>query len=376
MAPHAKSEAGHCLPCISLRPLFGFIHCCFVLALLVAAARVGAAPYAYLADRADNTVSVLDIADYRTIATLSLGPPLRLPSAVAMHEASGKVLIGENTGVTIIDARTNTITGHIPVMHGVSALAVAQNGSKAYALGKGRVNVIDLLAGAVAAGIVVNSSASGIAIDHRGENVYLAHSGSTGGLAGLTIIDAKSDTIKAVLSSTLAAPGFQPRTVAVNPTGNRVYLLGDEGLKYLVFDVASHVMTEVVLLVPEDTPPVFQFTRIAFNRDGSRLFLGGNSAGTASLPVFEIDAATDTVSRVLLLASGFADSHSVADLFTSYAENKFVLGISLREHMHTYPHKPPRRIILIDGRSGSIQADLGFAAASHNNGILGAVLDK
>lgn len=394
MAATTKQDARPCLLRFHHYSRGILLQCQFILALLLAVGPAQAAPFAYLADRADRTVSVLDVADYQTVATLTLGA--RVPNVVAADEISGQILIGENAGVTILDARTNAITAWISVeaaidaafgpatglamgagggAEGVTALAVTRDGRKAYALSSGRLSVIDLASRSLGATIAVDPSTCSLALDRAGAYVYLAHSGVNGGVAGMTIIDTVSGMVEAVVPSSAAAADFQPRTVAVSPAGDRVYLLGAEGLTYLVFDVAGGVLGEVVPVIPEDTPPTSGFTRIAFNQDGSRFFLGGTSGGTGALPVFEIEAAGHAVARVLLLSSGFADSHSVADLFTSFAGDTFVLGISLQEHLRDYPYRPPRRLVFVDGVSGGILADLGYGSDAGNDVITGAMLD-
>lgn len=381
MAANTKRDARPCLHRFHHHAHGILFQCYFVLALLLAVGPARAAPFAYLADRADRTVLVLDVADYQTIATLALGP--RVPNVVAADEVSGQILIGENAGVTILDARTNAITAWISIEaaigsvdrgEGVTALAVTRDGSKAYALSSGRLSVIDLASRSLGATIAVDPSTCSLAIDRAGAYVYLAHSGVNGGVAGITIIDTASGMVDAVLPSSAAAADFQPRTVAVSPAGDRVYVLGAEGLTYLVLNVAGRVLGEVVPVIPDETPPTSGFTRIAFNQDGSRFFLGGTSSGTGALPLFEIDAAVNAVARVLLLSSGFADSHSVADLFTSFADDKFVLGISLQEHLRDYPYRPPRRLVFVDGVSGAILADLGYGSDAGNEVITGAML--
>ena len=357
---------------------------CLLGAALLASSAAQAAPFAYLADRELNTVDVVDVAGYTTLATAPLGTARAPAAQVIANEATGKIFIAERSGVLIIDASTNTITGEIPITvtppppansTGVKALAVAPNGSRVFALSAGAVTVIDPAKKTILATIPVNPSGVSLAIDADGETVFVAQTGlladnvTASGPAGVTVIDALTLEVDRVIP-TLA---FAPYAIAINPANDRLYLVGNNtgpgvdyanNRDYLVLDPANDTIKHFSVAQPADSATVFSFSSLAFNADGSRLYLGTNSFSSGTVPLFEVNAASGAVTRVLQLPSSFADQHFILGLATSFAGNKFVLAAFLSEHLHHYPSEPPRRVVFMDGLSGNVLKNLVFTSPS------------
>src|SRR5579862_5906253 len=72
----------------------------------------------YVANRADNTVSVIDGRTYAVVATVPVGPG---PAGVAVNPATNRVYVANSTNaidvgsVTVIDGSTNAVIATIPV---------------------------------------------------------------------------------------------------------------------------------------------------------------------------------------------------------------------------------------------------------------------
>ena len=113
---------------------------CLIGALWLGAAAAFAAPLAYLADRNQNTVSVVGMTTYSTLTTISLGAAQSSPVELVANEASGKVFVALGTGVAIIDPRTNALAGEIPLAL-IKAMVVSPDGKKVYALTPGSVTM-------------------------------------------------------------------------------------------------------------------------------------------------------------------------------------------------------------------------------------------
>ena len=376
---------------------------CLLGTVLLTSAAVQAAPTAYLADRALNTFDVVDVTDYTTLASAPLGDARAPARQVIANEATGKIFIAERTGILIIDATTNTITGEIPITAppsptppaaydnnaGVKALAVAPNGSLVFALSTGVLTVIDPAKKTILASIPVNPSGISLAVDADGETVFIAQTGllsdnvTVSGPAGVTVIDALTLEVDRVIPT----PAFMPYALAIHPANDRVYLVGSKtgpgtdyvnNRDYLVLDPATDQLKRFSVAQPADSAIVFSFSSLAFNADGSRLYFGTNAVTTGAVPLYEVNAANGHVTRVLQLPSSFADQHFTFALATSFADNKFVLAAFLSEHMHHYPSEPPRRVVFMDGLTGNVLKNMVFTSPSPSTTatITGDFLDR
>ena len=101
------------------------------LALLMLMSTTGAAPYAYVTNSEDNTVSVIDTATNTVTATVPVGS---YPWGVAVSPDGTKVYVaneGSNT-VSVIDTATNTVTATVDVGINPLGVAVSPDGTKVY----------------------------------------------------------------------------------------------------------------------------------------------------------------------------------------------------------------------------------------------------
>ena len=349
-------------------------------ALCLAAATAQAAPFGYLANRKLNTVSVVDLANHATLARISLGATPALATEVVANDASGKVFVAQATGVAIIDAASQAVTGTV-ALGPVKAMVVPANGKKVFALTDGALAIIDVATQAVLATLKVDPSAISLAIDKDGETVYVAHTGlalgtnDALGVAGITVIDGLTNEVASVVKTA----DFRPDRMAVNPANDKLYLISNSGAApekqvYRVFDPVTQALTRVPFTLPADTPVIFGLSTLVFNQDGSRLILGGYSFGATAIPLIEIDTATGTVSRVLSVPAGLADQHTVVKLASNFAGGKLWLGVFLSEHMHHYPAEPGRRAVFLDGASGTVSGDMNFPGPGDGDLLVGDIL--
>jgi YVTN family beta-propeller protein len=100
---------------------------------------------AYIPNRADNTISVIDTATNTVIATIPVGS---LPAGVAVTPDGSKVYVANENGnnVSVIDTATNTVVGSpIPVGGTPICVAVNPDGSKVYVTNRAdnTISVID-----------------------------------------------------------------------------------------------------------------------------------------------------------------------------------------------------------------------------------------
>lgn len=355
---------------------------CLTGALWLSGTAAFAAPLAYLADRNQNAVSVVEMTTYSTLTAISLGAARALPVELVADEASGKIFVALGSGVAIIDPRTHALAGEIPLAL-IKAMVVSPDGKKVYALTPGSVSVIDTDSKSVAATLAVDPSAVSLAIDADGETIYVAHTGlepgteNALGAAGITLINGLSPEIENVVST----GDFRPDRLAVNPGDDRLYMLGNVGLAadehaYRMFDPVTSAITRVALVLPPETPAIAGFTSLAFNQDGSRLYLGGHTFGVTSIPVLEVDSAAGTVARVLRVPPGFADEHTALKLATSFANDKFVLIVFVKERLNSAMFEPGRRAVFMEVAGGLIVSDFQAPSPGDTDLLTGDILDS
>ena len=386
-------------PCLSPRPLgFSCISQRFKSAFLRLSAMVllagmgiaaHAAPFAYLGDRNLDSVAVVDMATYTTLTTLPLGSTLRGIAEIVANDATGKIFVMVSSGIKIIDAATNTITGEIPLSLSFSlgsatypkAMVVSPDGQKLYVLTfAGQVIVIDAIKKSVITTLAVDSFAVAMAIDKEGEKVYVATRGTLGKPA-ITIIDGLHNTIAHVVST----GDFQTTYLSVNPANDSLYIIGNgsgatDYQSYRVLDPATLAITGVVVTPWPATFQISNFSSLAFNQDGSRLYIGTYSGPlrtdpSARLPVLEVNSATGVVTRVLLIPIGYADEHTAVKLATSFANDKFVLTAFLSENLLQYSVEPARRAVFLDVLSNTVIKDLTFTQHGDGDTLTGDILE-
>ena len=354
--------------------------------LLAGMSAAYAAPFAYLGDRQLNSVAVVDMATYLTVKTLPLDAGSISITEIVANDATGKVYVATQSSVKIIDSVTNTITGQIALPFGatdlVKAMVVSPNGSKVYVLATtGKLAVMDTASKSVITTLTVDSSGLGLAIDTSGKNVYVAIGGAVAKPA-IAIINGELNTIEKVVSTGT----FVASTLSVNPANNRLYMVGNSSnvigdlLSYRVFDpVSSAITTVMVTPIPAEFQ-IQNFTSLAFNKDGSRLYFGAHSGPlttdpSARFPVLEVDSTSGVVTKVLLIPIGYADEHTSIKLAPSFANDKFVLAVFVNEHLHHYPVEPARRAVFVDVASNTILKNLTFTQYGDGDMLIGDILD-
>lgn len=218
--------------------------------LLVAIAGAGilasAAPFAYIPNSANGTVSVIDIATNTVVATAAVGI---FPTAVAVNLGGTRAYIAnQNTGdVSVIDTSTNTVVATIGVGSGLDAIALNPAGTLAYATSggtSGSVSVIDTATNTVTAVVGVGAYPQSVAVTPDGARLYVPNQNSD----SVSVIATATNAV----STITLPPGTRPYGVAFNPSGTRAYvtswgLPGISGIS--VIDTASDTVVTTVGLV-------------------------------------------------------------------------------------------------------------------------------
>ncbi|MGH6684053.1 MAG: beta-propeller fold lactonase family protein [Pseudolabrys sp.] len=235
-----------------------------------------AAPFAYVANYSDDTVSVIDTATAISTATITVGTS---PLGVAINPAGTSAYVANfgSASVSVIDTATNAVTATVTVGNEPELLAMSPDGASVYVanLLDGTVSVVDTASNTESSKITVGGFPVGVAVSPAGDHVYVTEAN----LAKVAVIDTASKTV-----TTTIPVGVNPLGVVVNPAGTAAYVTnyGDDTVS--VIDTANNT---VVATVPVDIGP----DGIAINPAGTVVYVVNYISNTVSV----ISAATNTV---------------------------------------------------------------------------------
>lgn len=311
------------------------------LLLFVGSVLAQAAPYAYVANSNDNTVSVINTATDATV-----GGPIPVgqnPEGVTVSPNGSRVYVVNwctgtpsnctgNGTVSVINTATNAVFATVPVGHNATGAAVSPDGSRVYVTNysDNTVSVIDTATNSVVATIPVGSLPFGIAVSPDGRRIYIANHVSNG---TISVIDTATDDVVATVPV-----GSQPDDVVVSPDGSRVYVSNycettscNNG-SVSVIDTATN---NVVATIPVGLYPY----SLAVTPDGSRIYVAINQ-NNGIVPV--IDASTNTVVATVSVGSypsGVAMSPDGSQIYvTNMSDNTVsVLDASTNTVVATIP---------------------------------------
>ena len=124
----------------------GFVALCAALAMALGmvASPAAAAPFAYVTNAVDGTVSVIDTATNTVVGTIPVGAN---PNRLAVTPDGTHVYVANVTGntVSVIRTTTNTVVKTIPVGSLPDGIAVTPDGTKVYVANAGS-NTVSVIA--------------------------------------------------------------------------------------------------------------------------------------------------------------------------------------------------------------------------------------
>jgi YVTN family beta-propeller protein len=232
-----------------------------------------------------GTVSVIDTAINGVVATVTVGAR---PSGAAVKSPGDRVYVTnrDDKNVSVIDTTSNTVVATIPVGNNPLGIAIDPAGTPAYVVNNGdnNVSVIDTTTNAVVATIPVGNDPSHVTVGPNGRRAYVSNNSN----ASVTVIDSGFLSVVATISV-----GNIPEGVAVDPSGSRLYVANSGPNSVSVVDTTSNA---VVATVPVGLTPF----ELAFRPDGARVFVANRQSGNVSV----IDTASNTVSATV--SAGFS----------------------------------------------------------------------
>ena len=251
--------------------------------------------FAYVANAFAPSVAVVETATNQVTATIDF-PVGSVPFAVAVSPDFERVYVtsldafstcGDNTGVFVIDAASNTIAaGPIAVGCEPTGIAITPDGQHAYVASQlsDSISVIDTATETVCATILLpdGGGASAIAISPDGLRAY-----ATGlGQSPVVVIDIGSNT---VVGMPIDA-GTNSMGIAISPDGARAYVANASSSgSVAVIDIATNTVIATTAL------DNFPFA-IAFTPDGTLAYVTqGGINGNGEFSVLMIDTASHAV---------------------------------------------------------------------------------
>jgi YVTN family beta-propeller protein/predicted outer membrane repeat protein len=245
------------------------------------------------------------------------------PDGAKVYAAS----IDTDSGITVIDTATNTVSGVLPVPEALFGIAVSPDGSRIYAtadLPTGALLVINATTGSVIASIpTLGFNPFGVAVSSDGTRVYAAD-----GDAHVLVLNAATNA-----SIGMIAVGTTPLGIATTPGGGNVYVTNRDSNTVSVLSPASN--NAVIATIPVGMMP----RGVAVSADGTRAY----AVNTDSNSISVIDTATLSVVSTIALVSAvcanclgpvafgkFLDSHGQSPQmisFTSAAPGDGIVGV-------------------------------------------------
>jgi gliding motility-associated-like protein len=213
----------------------------------------------YVVNSSSANVSVISTATNTVIATIPVGIA---PQVVAFSRDGTRAYVASNNNtISIIDPATHTVINSIHTAAAPQGIVVSADGSKIYVSNNlaGTISVIDPITGTVLNTITVGSFTCGIALNPAGTRLYTANAGSN----TMSVINTATNTV-------IASPGVpgNPQFVTVSPDGSKVYVASWTG--YIsVFNAATNVN---ITTVPESSP-----RSIGLTPDGLSIYLVSGS---------------------------------------------------------------------------------------------------
>jgi YVTN family beta-propeller protein len=252
---------------------------------LLAAAVCSAAPFAYVPNSGDNSVSVIDLATNAVVATVSVGSR---PEAAAVHAGTARAYVSNagSNSISVIDTVTNTVIDTVPLPWVPEGIAINPAGTRVYVTDiTDGVYVIHTDSNAyIPPAIPVLIGPRNLAVTPDGSRVYVATDRTP-----VAVIDAATNTV----ASEIDTVDF-PHSVAINAAGTRAYLAGASGDAFSVVDIATNAVISTVFF-PAMTAAI---NGVVLNPAGTRAYF------TAASGVLVYDLATNTYLGTVPTGSG------------------------------------------------------------------------
>jgi YVTN family beta-propeller protein/YD repeat-containing protein len=271
---------------------------------------------AFIRNRGDNTITVVDTTQHAVLGLVPVGPG---PASLAVTPAGDRLLVvngplfpsltvvdtltlgvlatvslaanpadvvaspdgrlayvalvGPPSGVAVVDLATFTVAAQIPSAP-AQYLALAPDGQTLYAIGS-TVSVIDTAARQVLRTISISMGVSSFAVNHEAHRLYVA--GSTGISILIMLVDLEAGT---VLQTRVGGDAL-----ALSPDGTRLYVHNPLAILSVLDPLTLATLETVALGPPRGTAILQSFPRqqVLVSPDGSRLWASNSDDNSLSV---------------------------------------------------------------------------------------------
>ena len=249
-----------------------------------------AAPFAYVTNQYDDTVSVIDSATNTVAATISVG---LFPSGIALTPNGMFAYVANSisNSVSVIATATNAVVATVPVGPGAEGVALTPNGMFAYVTNadSNTVSVVATATNTVVATITVGQRPSFVAITPNGRFAYVTNQTSA------TVSAIATATNKVVATVALGA-GALPQGIAITASGAFAYVANQGPGTVSVIATATNMIVSTIT-----APPPYLTQAIAISPNGASAYVTGFYG-----PVEVISTSTNTIVANIPLAGGLA----------------------------------------------------------------------
>jgi YVTN family beta-propeller protein len=233
-----------------------------------------AAPFAYIVNRGESTVSIIDTATDEVTSTVTLDGTLL---GVTVNSTGTKAYFSRVYGsnITVLDIPSHTVSGTLYASGTIHGIAVSPDGTRLYAALRdtGSIEVLDAKTGSSITTIGSMSNPTGIVATPDGGRVYVANYDGI-----VTVVNALTNSVITTIGGLGNLSG-----IAENRAGTRVYTYGEPGVVSVIDTSTDSVVGTIGVGVSGGN-----FIGVAVSPDGKTIYAGG--AG-----VSVIDTADNTV---------------------------------------------------------------------------------
>ena len=247
----------------------------------------------YGAQQPGSSLTVLDVPAARVVKTIDLGENRRPHGLVFLDEKRALITVEANKAVLEVDVAAGKVTRSIPTGQEVSHMVVATpDGSRAFVanIGSGSMTAVDLKAGKALGNVQTGKGAEGIDVTPDGKQVWVTNREAD----TITIVDAASLKVLGSVESTKF-----PIRAKATPDGKHVLVSNAQSGDLSVLSVADRKVARRVAL------PV----QASADKDG-RLMAAG-PFGNSSVP---IGILVEPDGKRAFVAHANGDAISIVDL--------------------------------------------------------------
>jgi YVTN family beta-propeller protein len=257
-----------------------------------------------------------------TVKVLASG--LSGPCGVVMKPDGAYAYVADTAGdsVSVINSVTKNVTATIPVGKSPIGLAVTPDGEYVYVtdIGSNSISVISTATNHVTSTIAVGSMPYGIGITPNGKYVYVTHEG---GSDSMSVIETATNKVTAIIPVDWDCYGF-----AFATDGTFAYVTNIYGAVYVI-NTTTNTVTGKISGLPE-----VLLLDVAFAPNGAYAYAIDSGNGQGNGTIWEINTATNTVTATVTNINqpsdcqGIAVSPNGAYAYVTNAANNTVLVIN------------------------------------------------